>query len=97
MSSLALDSVVFWCVLEFSHSNGCIITSCFCACGSIRDLGLCVSLCFFFKVKHVLKINHRSSHRGTAGMNPTRNDEVSGSIPGFTQWVKDLALPRAVV
>ena len=24
--------------------------------------------------------------------NPTRNDEVSGSIPGLAQWVKDLAL-----
>ena len=25
-------------------------------------------------------------------MNPTRNHEVTHSIPGLTQWVKDLAL-----
>ena len=26
-------------------------------------------------------------------MNPTRNHEVLGLIPGLDQWVKDLALP----
>ena len=33
-----------------------------------------------------------SSHRGTVEMNPTRNHEVAGSIPGLTQWVKDPVL-----
>ena len=38
-----------------------------------------------------------SSHSGAAEMNPIRNHEVSGSIPGLTQWVKDPMLLSAVV
>ena len=41
-----------------------------------------------------LKKYNRSSHRGAAEMNLTRNDEVVGLIPGLAQWVKDLALLR---
>ena len=37
------------------------------------------------------------SHPGSGKMNPTRNHEVSGSIPGLEQQVKDPASLRTVV
>ena len=39
-----------------------------------------------------IKNKNKSSHHGAEEMNPTRNNEVLGSIPGLAQWVKDLAL-----
>ena len=40
----------------------------------------------------LIKVEIRSSRLGAAEMNPTRNHEVMGLIPGLTQWVKDLVL-----
>ena len=39
----------------------------------------------------------RRSCRGAAEMNPTRNHEALGLIPGLAQWVKDQALLQAAV
>ena len=36
--------------------------------------------------------SRKENRRGVAEMNPTRKHEFPGSIPGLTQWVKDLAL-----
>jgi len=49
--------------------------------------------CYYYYSRQWL----RSSHRGTAEAHPTRNHEVAGLIPGPTQWVKDLALPWALM
>ena len=48
-----------------------------------------------------INLNHFTVHLklilgvsvGAAEVNPTKNHEVVGSIPGLTQWVKDPVLP----
>ena len=43
--------------------------------------------------KTAIKYHTGSSYHDAAETNLARNHEVSGSVPGLAQWVKDLALP----
>ena len=49
---------------------------------------------YLAQLKHKKSWNSRC---GTVETNLTRNHEVVGSIPGLSQWVKDLVLLRVVV
>ena len=86
-----LSSVVFILIcLQFV-----ILTSCF----AVYKVPSYPSLLLFSsrEGKYIKKMRVRGSHCDSAETNPTRNHEVSGLIPGLSQWVKIPALPWAVV
>ena len=78
---------------QMSHPLWCL--PCFLLCS------LTVPHNYFYKGTHsshwIKTIPFRSFRHGTAEINPTRNHEVAGLIPGLTQQVGDPALPWAMV
>ena len=54
-------------------------------------------MCMNFKIIMLTGKARQEFPSWLSGNNLTRSHEVAGSIPGLAQWVKDLALPGAVV
>uniref|UniRef100_A0A8W4FJZ4 Uncharacterized protein n=1 Tax=Sus scrofa TaxID=9823 RepID=A0A8W4FJZ4_PIG len=57
----------------------------------------CISCLYILEMKPISCIETIFSWSSRSRNNPTRNQEVMGSIPGLAQWVGDPVLPRAVV
>ena len=45
----------------------------------------------YISILFQILFRYGSSRRGAVELNPARNHEVVGSIPGLTQWVRPLA------
>ena len=60
-----------------------------CVCGGVT---IFISDKIAFKTKARKKYNEQTFHCGSVVMNLTSIHEDAVSIPGLTQWVKDLAL-----
>ena len=62
--------------------------------GSQNQLGRKSDLCRIKGAQDTSKLGHSGVPVAAQWlMNPTRNQEVAGSIPDLVQWVKDPALP----